>query len=200
MLLAVALLLVVLVAALLLKSCGPDSSASNEPTVQVQSDSAGSSDSSVEEEDDADVVDASDSSSTDASASSDTDASGSQQTVQQETKVTISIAKGKTSWIEVKLDGQYVYSDTPVGPFEQEYTVTQSIEITVDNPADVVIKKNGEKVRYDSKSSGVGRVSITAPKVVADSDSDATSGQQTDTQTASGSDGDASLDSTSAAA
>ena len=145
------------------------------------------------------MVDGGDSSSADAPAGSDANESGSQQAVQQEAKVTISIAKGKTSWIEVKLDGQYVYSDTPVGPFEQEYTVAQSIEITVDNPADVVIKKNGEKVRYDSKSSGVGRVSITAPKVVTDSDSDTTSGQQADTQTASGSDGDDSLDSTSAA-
>lgn len=80
-----------------------------------------------------------------------------------ETTVTISIAKGKTSWVEVKLDGKYVYSDTPVGPFEQEYTVGSSIEITVDNPADVVIRKNGEKIRYDSKSSGVGRVTINAP-------------------------------------
>ena len=198
-LLVVALLFVVLVAALLLKSCGSDSSASNEPAVQVQSESADSSDSSEEEEDDAVVVDGGDSSSADAPAGSDANESGSQQAVQQEAKVTISIAKGKTSWIEVKLDGQYVYSDTPVGPFEQEYTVAQSIEITVDNPADVVIKKNGEKVRYDSKSSGVGRVSITAPKVVTDSDSDTTSGQQADTQTASGSDGDDSLDSTSAA-
>ena len=87
-----------------------------------------------------------------------------QQSEPVETKVKISIAKGKTSWLEIKLDGKSVYGDTVVGPFEQEYTVTQSMEITVDKPADVTITKNGEKVRYDSKSAGVARVTITAPQ------------------------------------
>lgn len=78
-------------------------------------------------------------------------------------KVTISLGKGKTSWVEVKLDGKYVYSGTPVGPLKLEYDVVRTLEVTVNNPSDVVVKKNGERVRYDSKSSGVGRITISAP-------------------------------------
>ena len=78
--------------------------------------------------------------------------------------VKISLAKGKTSWIEVKVDGVSQYADTPVGPYEAEYTPTKSIEITVDNPSDVQVTENGDKVRWDSKTSGVGRVTITVPQ------------------------------------
>lgn len=80
------------------------------------------------------------------------------------TKVKISVAKGKTAWIEVKVDGKSVYGAQATGPFEQEYTPESSIEITTSKPSDVTVTKNGEKVRYDTKTSGVARVTITVPK------------------------------------
>ena len=66
-----------------------------------------------------------------------------------------------------------------VGPFEQEFTVETQIDITTNTPSAVAIYKNGEKVRYDTKVSGVGKVSILAPKKeeaekVVDSDGDGT--------------------------
>ena len=80
------------------------------------------------------------------------------------TKVKVSVAKGKTAWIEVKVDGKSVYGAQATGPFEQEYTPESSIEITTSKPSDVTVTKNGEKVRYDTKTSGVARVTITVPK------------------------------------
>ena len=88
--------------------------------------------------------------------------------------------KGTVAWVEVKLDGKIVLGKQVVGPFEQEFTVSSQIDITTDSPSDVAVYKNGEKVRYDTKVSGVGKVSITAPQTdesdekVVDSDGDGT--------------------------
>ena len=88
--------------------------------------------------------------------------------------------KGTVAWVEVKLDGKIVLGKQVVGPFEQEFTVSSQIDITTNSPSDVAVYKNGEKVRYDTKVSGVGKVSITAPQTdesdekVIDSDGDGT--------------------------
>ncbi|MEE1469602.1 MAG: helix-turn-helix transcriptional regulator [Collinsella sp.] len=101
-------------------------------------------------------------------------------------KVKVSVAKGKTAWIEVKVDGKSVYGAQATGPFEQEYTPESSIEITTSKPSDVTVTKNGEKVRYDTKTSGVARVTITVPKKES---TDSKDGESTDgTDTANGTD------------
>lgn len=94
----------------------------------------------------------------------DTDETTAKKEENEVTKVKISVAKGKTAWIEVKVDGKSVYGAQATGPFEQEYTPESSIEITTSKPSDVTVTKNGEKVRYDTKTSGVARVTITVPK------------------------------------
>ena len=106
------------------------------------------------------------------------------------TKVKISVAKGKTAWIEVKVDGKSVYGAQATGPFEQEYTPESSIEITTSKPSDVTVTKNGEKVRYDTKTSGVARVTITVPKKETTESTDGESSDGTDgTESTDGTDG-----------
>ena len=106
------------------------------------------------------------------------------------TKVKISVAKGKTAWIEVKVDGKSVYGAQATGPFEQEYTPESSIEITTSKPSDVTVTKNGEKVRYDTKTSGVARVTITVPKKETTESKDGESTDGTDgTESTDGTDG-----------
>ncbi len=106
------------------------------------------------------------------------------------TKVKISVAKGKTAWIEVKVDGKSVYGAQATGPFEQEYTPESSIEITTSKPSDVTVTKNGEKVRYDTKTSGVARVTITVPKKDTTESKDGESTDGTDgTESTDGTDG-----------
>lgn len=97
------------------------------------------------------------------------------------TKVKVSVAKGKTAWIEVKVDGKSVYGAQATGPFEQEYTPESSIEITTSKPSDVTVTKNGEKVRYDTKTSGVARVTITVPKKETTDSANGESSDGTDT-------------------
>lgn len=106
------------------------------------------------------------------------------------TKVKISVAKGKTAWIEVKVDGKSVYGAQATGPFEQEYTPESSIEITTSKPSDVTVTKNGEKVRYDTKTSGVARVTIAVPKKETTESKDGESTDGTDgTESTDGTDG-----------
>lgn len=155
---AVVLLLILLIV-VLLRGCG---SAAPEPTpetpvaTKTTTKKSSKKTESTDEDEDADEV---------------TDAAGSdaaKATVEKEedevTKVKVSVAKGKTAWIEVKVDGKSVYGAQATGPFEQEYTPESSIEITTSKPSDVTVTKNGEKVRYDTKTSGVARVTITVPK------------------------------------
>lgn len=84
----------------------------------------------------------------------------------KEPKVVIKVKEeGVVAWVEVNLDGKSVLGKQVVGPFEQEFTVTSQIDITTDSPNDVAVYKNGKKVRYDTKVSGVAKVSIAAPKI-----------------------------------
>ncbi|MDO4436717.1 MAG: helix-turn-helix domain-containing protein [Coriobacteriaceae bacterium] len=101
--------------------------------------------------------------------------------VPEKTVVVVSVKeKGAVAWLEVKLDGKSVIGKEVLGPFKQEFTVERQIDITTNKPADVQITKNGEKVSYDTRVSGVAKVSIFAPKKeeddtkVVDSDGDGT--------------------------
>lgn len=87
--------------------------------------------------------------------------------VPEQTVVAVSVEDGGTSWVEVKLDGSSVFADNVVGPFSQEFTVEQSIEITVSSPADVTVTNNGESVSWDTRTAGVAKVTITAPQTPA---------------------------------
>ena len=155
---AVVLLLILLIV-VLLRGCGsaaPESTPETPVATKTTTKKSSKKTESTDEDEDADEA---------------TDAAGSdaaKATVKTEedevTKVKVSVAKGKTAWIEVKVDGKSVYGAQATGPFEQEYTPESSIEITTSKPSDVTVTKNGEKVRYDTKTSGVARVTITVPK------------------------------------
>lgn len=146
---AVALLLIVLIV-VLLRGCGSSAPESTPETPVATKTTTKKSSKKTESVDE------------------DTDSDAAKTTAKKEenevTKVKISVAKGKTAWIEVKVDGKSVYGAQATGPFEQEYTPESSIEITTSKPSDVTVTKNGEKVRYDTKTSGVARVTITVPK------------------------------------
>lgn len=154
---AVALLLIVLIV-VLLRGCGssaPESTPETPVATKTTTKKSSKKTESVDEDTDE---------TTDESTDSDAAKTTAKKEENEVTKVKISVAKGKTAWIEVKVDGKSVYGAQATGPFEQEYTPESSIEITTSKPSDVTVTKNGEKVRYDTKTSGVARVTITVPK------------------------------------
>ena len=187
---AVALLLIVLIV-VLLRGCGssaPESTPETPVATKTTTKKSSKKTESVDED-------------TDETADESTDSDAAKTTAKKEeneaTKVKISVAKGKTAWIEVKVDGKSVYGAQATGPFEQEYTPESSIEITTSKPSDVTVTKNGEKVRYDTKTSGVARVTITVPKKettdskdgeTTDGNDDANSADGTDAQSTDGTD------------
>lgn len=183
---AVALLLIVLIV-VLLRGCGssaPESTPETPVATKTTTKKSSKKTESVDED-------------TDETADESTDSDAAKTTAKKEenevTKVKISVAKGKTAWIEVKVDGKSVYGAQATGPFEQEYTPESSIEITTSKPSDVTVTKNGEKVRYDTKTSGVARVTITVPKKETTESKDGESSDGTD-----GTDGTESTDGTDA--
>ncbi|OUP07816.1 helix-turn-helix transcriptional regulator [Collinsella sp. An2] len=92
----------------------------------------------------------------------------------QQTVIAITVEDGAQSWLEIKLNGQSIFANNVVGPLTQEYTVTSSIEITVNEPGNVRVTQNGEDVRWDTSIAGVARVSITAPQTPAAATTDTT--------------------------
>lgn len=110
----------------------------------------------------------------------------------QKTVVKISVADGESSWLEVRLDGSVVFGNEVPGPWEQEYTVEDSIRITANTPSAVTVTNNGDTVRWDTSTSGVARISITAPQKTT-----TTTDGTTDDATGETTDGDTTTDSTS---
>lgn len=146
----------VLATVLLMRGCAPEpKAAGSTSTSQVKKvDSSKADDKSS---DDASSQDDGDANATAASKDNDEP---------QQPIVTIKVKEeGVVAWVEVNLDGKSVLGKQVVGPFEQEFTVTSQIDITTDSPSEVAVYKNGKKVRYDTKVSGVAKVSISAPKI-----------------------------------
>lgn len=153
---AIIILLLIVIALLLLRGCAPDRSAeaAGSATAETQASTSPAS---------AETADTADTSDTAASPTSPaTDAATPAEP--QETIVGISVPEGSTSWVEIKLDGVSVFADNVIGPFDKEYTVEESIEITVSSPADVAVTHNGEEVSWDTRTAGVAKVTITAPQ------------------------------------
>lgn len=170
---AVALLLIVLIV-VLLRGCGssaPETTPETPVATKTTTKKSSKKTESVDEDTDE---------TTDESTDSDAAKTTAKKEENEVTKVKISVAKGKTAWIEVKVDGKSVYGAQATGPFEQEYTPESSIEITTSKPSDVTVTKNGEKVRYDTKTSGVARVTITVPKKETTESKDGESSDGTD--------------------
>jgi hypothetical protein len=88
--------------------------------------------------------------------------------------VVVSVADGEVSWIEIECDGQSVVAETLTGPWEQSFTVTDSITIQAGNPSAVTVTNNGEKVQFTSKASGIGTMTIQGTQATTTTDTTST--------------------------
>lgn len=86
-----------------------------------------------------------------------------------ETDVTVSVADGAVTWLEIDSDGASKIAETVTGPWEQTYVVTQSITVQAGDTSAVTVTKNGSQVQFDSKSSGVGSVTVEGTSTTATS-------------------------------
>ncbi|MCH3968358.1 MAG: helix-turn-helix domain-containing protein [Atopobiaceae bacterium] len=106
-----------------------------------------------------------------------------------ETDVVVTVADGQVTWLEVQCDGESKVAETITGPWSASYVVTSSITIQVADTTAVSVTNNGTAVQFDSKTSGLGKLTIqgTSPATTsAATTSDATTAQtsaQTTSQT-----------------
>ena len=121
-------------------------------------------------------------------APSDTDSSGNKDGEDEKTVVSVSVAKGEISWVEIKCDGISEVAEQITGPWKQSYTVTEAISISVNNISAVTVAKNGKTQSFDSKTSGIGSITIKGTKV-SSSEDDEDSDTSSDSSSKSGSSG-----------
>ena len=81
----------------------------------------------------------------------------------KEPAVVVSIPDGLVSWIEINLDGVYQVSETITGPWEQNYTVKDSIDILAGDITVVSVTQDGSPVQFEMRSSGIGGIYIEGP-------------------------------------
>ena len=77
--------------------------------------------------------------------------------------VTISVADGEVSWIEIVMGDVSLVAQTVTGPWEKTFTPTASMEIQASNAEAVSVLADGKPLTFDSKASGVGVITIAAP-------------------------------------
>lgn len=85
---------------------------------------------------------------------------GSQTTTPEETVVVVSVDSGAVSWVEILCDGESKVATTLTGPWSETYTVHDSITIEVGDTTAVSVTKNGKVCQFDSKTSGIGTLTI----------------------------------------
>ena len=89
--------------------------------------------------------------------------------------VKVSVESGAYTWLEITSDGVSDVAESVTGPWEREYTVTDSITVQAGDPGSVTVTKNGESVSFTSKASGLGSLSVKgtkAPETTDDSSKD----------------------------
>ncbi|MBQ9004771.1 MAG: helix-turn-helix domain-containing protein [Atopobiaceae bacterium] len=78
----------------------------------------------------------------------------------KETKVVVSVESGMVSWVEILCDGESKIATTVTGPWSETYDVHESITIEVGDTTAVTVTENGAQRQFDSKTSGIGTITI----------------------------------------
>ena len=74
--------------------------------------------------------------------------------------ITVEVASGEASLISITYDEDSAYKGTAVGPWEREFTVSESFSATVGNPDAVTITQDGTEVDMDLDDDGNGTYTL----------------------------------------
>ena len=91
-----------------------------------------------------------------------TSSSSSEQSTSRETSVSISVADGAVTWLEVECDGTSEVAETVTGPWQHTYAVEGSLTVQAGDTASVKVLQDGQQVQFDSMASGIGTIHIQA--------------------------------------
>ena len=93
----------------------------------------------------------------------------------------VTVADGEVTWIEITYDNKSDIAETVTGPWNRTYTVRESISINVNKTSAVTVTENGKKLEFDTKSSGIGTITIQVNKKGGTEGDQTTSSNPTDT-------------------
>ena len=80
------------------------------------------------------------------------------------TEVSISVASGESTWLEVMVDGESRVADQVLGPWSETYVVGESLTVSADNTGAVSVFENGNVRSFENRASGVGSITIKVPQ------------------------------------
>ena len=80
------------------------------------------------------------------------------------TSVSVSVASGAVTWLEIECDGVSEMADTVTGPWQQTYTVEESLTVQASDTTAVQVVQNGNQVQFESMASGIGTLRVEGTK------------------------------------
>ncbi|MGI6755518.1 MAG: helix-turn-helix domain-containing protein [Atopobiaceae bacterium] len=78
----------------------------------------------------------------------------------KEVEVTVSVAEGQVTWLEITNGDTSEVADTIDGPWEGTYTVTDTLTVRAGDTTAVTVTSNGVQVPFESRISGIGTLTI----------------------------------------
>ncbi|MEE0027636.1 MAG: hypothetical protein U0J70_08600, partial [Atopobiaceae bacterium] len=93
-------------------------------------------------------------------------------TQEKETSVSVSVAADAVTWLEIDCDGVSEVAQTVTGPWQQTFTVEDSITIQAGDTTAVSVVRDGSQVQFESMASGIGTVRIQGTPVKKNSSKD----------------------------
>ncbi len=81
-----------------------------------------------------------------------------------QTSVSISVADGAVTWLEIDCDGTSEIAETVTGPWQNTYVVEDSLTVQAGDTTAVSVIQNGRQVQFDSMASGIGTIRIQGTK------------------------------------
>ena len=84
------------------------------------------------------------------------------ETLAAERQISVTVEENTVPWVEIECDGKSEIADQVTGPWNKTFKVTKSMTISVDDPAAVQVTENGKPLEFESKSSGVGTITVEA--------------------------------------
>lgn len=120
------------------------------------------------------------------SSTSGTSASADSSSTYVPTVVKVSVSSGSYTWLEVTNDGVSDVAESVTGPWEKEYTVTESLSVQAGDPSAVTVTNNGQSVSFTSKASGLGSLTVKGTKPPESTDEASKDGTASDASAADG--------------
>ncbi len=117
----------------------------------------------------------------DGSNMADTTPTGTSSSRNLDTSVSISVADGAVTWLEITCDGKSDVAETITGPWQHTYTVEDSLTVQTGDTTAVTVVQDGRQVQFDSMASGIGTIRIQGSKGTASSKSSKDTSSRDDT-------------------